>query len=594
MAERTRKKNSETKVLIKSAPPSPSVTFKITVVQWFFVLLMMLLALKAVDIQVFKSTVLEERARKEYVRWITVEGKRGDIVDRNMKRLSTTIDTLSLAANPKEIKDPAKTAAILGPVLGINTKKLQKQLDGEKSFVWIKRKLSPPETEQVKALAIEGIFFKKDVIRFHPRKALAAQVVGITGLDGTGLEGVEFGYNDILKGTSQRISIEKDAVGRYYNEEKNLQDRLKGDTIVLTIDSNIQFIAEKALKKAVTGYGGVSGMALVMRPATGEMLAMAHFPEFNPNSFSQFETERWRNRSVTDPFEPGSTMKVFVAAAVLEERLATPQSIFFCENGRYRVGRSTVKDTHEYDWLTLKEIIKYSSNIGAIKLAEVMGKKMLYDTMKSFGFGELTNIDCPGDSPGLLSHYDKWAKIDTAAISFGQGISVSGVQLLAAVSALANDGMLMRPRIVKEIISNTGETRQGFVTEKVRQVVSRETALKVKDMMRSVVEEGGTATQAEIAGYSVCGKTGTAQKASKTGGYSKTRYTALFAAFAPMTLPELSVLVVVDEPEKSHYGGVVAAPAAREILAESFHYLKIPPGIAMNNSQLSGNGGYKL
>ncbi|MBF0199732.1 MAG: penicillin-binding protein 2 [Desulfamplus sp.] len=563
---------------------SPAVTLRITIIQWCFAAAMLLIAMKAVDIQVFKSTDLTQRARNEYIRSITVEGKRGDIVDRNMKRLSTTIDSFSIAANPREIKDAPKTAKKLAPILNLNTKKLQEQLESDRGFVWIKRKISPPEIEKIKVLDIDGLFFKNDVIRFHPQKTLAAQVVGITGSDGVGLEGIEYGYNDILKGKSQQISIEKDAVGRYYTEDKNLQDRLRGDTLVLTIDATIQFIAERALEKAVMDNRGESGMAIVMRPSTGEILAVAHFPEFNPNSFSQFKRESWRNRSVTDPFEPGSTMKVFVAAAVLELNIATPQSIFFCENGKYSVGRSTVKDTHKYDWLTLKQIIKYSSNIGAIKLSEIMGKKMLYDTMKSFGFGDMTNIDCPGDSPGLLSHYDQWANIDTAAISFGQGISVSAVQLLTAISALANDGILMRPKIVKEIISNSGEIRQSFTPESVRQAVSGKTALQIRDMMRSVVEEGGTATQADINGYSVCGKTGTAQKASKDGGYSKTKYTALFAAFAPMKTPELSVLVVVDEPQKSHYGGVVAAPAVREILSETFHYLKIPPD----------NGGYPL
>ncbi|SLM30693.1 FtsI [Desulfamplus magnetovallimortis] len=561
------------------AKTNQGINARITFLQWALVFVMLLLAMKAVDIQIFQSSELTQKAEKEYIRQITVNGKRGDIVDRNMKKLCITIDTLSVAANPRMVVDASATAKKLAEILGVNRKKLQKNLESKKSFVWIKRKISPSESEKIKKYNFKGIFFKDDLIRFHPQKELAAQVTGITGSDGKGLEGIEFQYNKILNGESRRITIEKDAAGRYYSEEKDLRDKLKGDTIVLTIDSTIQFIAEKALEQAVTEHKAKSGMAIVMIPSTGEILAMAHAPAFNPNSFTDFERDRWRNRSVTDPFEPGSTMKVFVAAAAMELEIATPMSIFFCENGKYRVGRSTVHDTHEYEWLTLKQIIKYSSNIGAIKLSEIMGKKQLYNTLLSFGFGKESGIECPGDSPGLLSHYDRWSAIDTAAISFGQGISVSAVQLINAISAIANGGTLMRPRIIKEIKDSNGEIRQPFVPESIKRVISKSTAIKVKDMMRAVVEEGGTATQADLNGYSVCGKTGTAQKVSKSGGYSKSRYTALFAAFAPMENPELAVLVVVDEPPKSHYGGVVAAPAVKKIFSESFHYLKIPPDI---------------
>ena len=561
---------------------------RITVVQWCFIAGMVFLAMKAVDIQIFKSTDLTEKAEKEYTRQITVKGKRGDIVDRNMKKLSTTIETVSVAANPEKVNNPSKTAKAIASILKLNRKQLQKKLGSKKTFVWIKRKISPAETKKIKSLKLDGIFFKDDVIRFHPQKELVAQVIGITGSNGRGLEGIEFRYNDLLNGQSTKIEIEKDAVGRYYSKEKNLQDRLKGDTLVLTIDSTIQFISERALQSAVQEHNAKSGMALVMQPSTGEILAMAHFPTFNPNSFSDFHRDTWRNRSVTDPFEPGSTMKVFVAAAAIEDKLCTLQSIFFCENGKYRVGRSTVRDTHEYEWLTLKQIIKYSSNIGAIKISEIMGKKKLYSTLKTFGFGKKTEIDCPGDSPGLLSHYDKWAKIDTAAISFGQGVSVSAVQLITAISAIANGGILMRPRIVREIIDSNSDIRQSFTPKVVKRVISKETAWKVKNMMRSVVEEGGTATRADLKGYTVCGKTGTAQKV-EDGKYSHSKYTALFTAFAPLVKPELAVLVVLDEPPTSHYGGVVAAPAAKTILSESFHYLKIPPATNQVTLKTAGN-----
>ncbi|MBF0413026.1 MAG: penicillin-binding protein 2 [Desulfamplus sp.] len=538
---------------------------------------MALLAIKAIDIQIFKSTDLTMRAEKEYIKNITVQGKRGDIMDRNRKRLTTTIDTVSVAAIPSGITNPAETAKLLASILKIDKKSLQEQLSTKKNFTWVKRKISPAEAEKIKQLKLKAVFFQDDVIRFHPNRELASQVIGITGSDGKGLEGIEFSHNKILEGKNRKIKITKDAAGRYYNEEKNIRESLKGDSLVLTIDSTIQFISESALQKAVEDNGAVSGTAIVMKPDTGEVLAMAHYPTFNPNSFSDFNRSTWRNRSVLDTFEPGSTMKVFVASAIIENKYANPTSLFFCEKGLYKVGGSTVKDTHSYEWLTLKEIIKYSSNIGTIKLSELMGKKMLFDTLSSFGFGKKTEIGIQGDATGTLTNYKKWSKIDTAAISFGQGMTVSSLQLITGVSAIANDGLLVKPILIKEILSSTGEVKQVFKTQPVKQIISKETAHTVRDMMRSVVEDGGTGTNAAIDGYSVCGKTGTAQKVSKTGGYSRDKYTALFVGFAPQNNPKISVLVVIDEPPRSHYGGVVAAPAVKTIMSECFNYLKIPP-----------------
>lgn len=565
------------KTLITAVEKKKTMNLRITVIQWLILSVMAILGMKAIDIQIFESTDLTLKAEKEYIKNITIQGRRGDIMDRNRKRLTTSIDTVSVAAVPSRITNPAETAKSLASILKIDKSRLQQQLSTKRGFAWVKRKISPTEAEKIKQLKINGVFFKDDVIRFHPNRELAAQVIGITGADGKGLEGLEFLYNEALKGKNREIQITKDAAGRYYNEEKNIREGLKGDSLVLTIDSTIQFISESALQKAVEDNGALSGIAIVMKPDTGEVLAMANYPTFNPNSFSDFDSDTWRNRAVSDTFEPGSTMKVFVAAAVVEQKYATPKSLFFCENGSYRVGGSTVRDTHKYEWLTLKEIIKYSSNIGAIKLSELMGKKNLSDTFFLFGFGKKTDIDAPGDVTGTLSNYKKWSKIDIAAISFGQGMTASALQLITGVSAIANDGLLVKPRIIKEIISPNGEIRAKLNVQPVKQVISKETARTMRDMMRSVVETGGTATTAAIDGYSVCGKTGTAQKASKDGGYSKDRYTALFVGFAPEKRPQLAVLVVVDEPPRSHYGGVVAAPAVKTILSECFNYLKIPP-----------------
>jgi cell division protein FtsI (penicillin-binding protein 3) len=318
-------------------------------------------------------------------------------------------------------------------------------------------------------------------------------------------------------------------------------------------------------------------MALVMHPATGELLAMAHFPRFNPNNYNEFNPALFRNRAVTDAFEPGSTMKVFTAAAALEQGM-TPNSIFFCENGRYRIGRYTIRDTHPHDWLTIDHIIAYSSNIGAAKIAETLGKNALHDCLTRFGFGDRTLVECPGEITGILMPPERWTRIDTGAISFGQGISVSAIQLITGISAIANNGLVMKPMLVKQIVSNTGEDLQVFHPTPVRQAITPRTAARIKHMMALAVQEKGTGTKAALAGYNVCGKTGTAQKVIPgQKGYAKNIYTSVFAGFAPHQNPQLAVLVVVDEPRNKYYGGDVAAPAFKSILAQSFNYLSIPP-----------------
>jgi len=553
---------------------------RIIVVEVFFFFIMVLLGAKAVKIQIFDGVDLAKRARNEYTGFVKIKGKRGEILDRNMNRLSTTIDALSVAAMPKIMGNPAKNARSIAAVLKIDPVTLGKKLSSGSSFVWIKRRISPSEVKELKELNITGLSFQKDMVRFYPNRTLAAQVIGFTGSDSKGLEGLEFGYDSLLMGKETRLTFTKDAAGRQLDMEKHLTPEFSGVSLVLTIDRTIQYISEQAIKEQVVLHKAKSGMAIVMRPRTGEILAMALYPEFNPNSYSAFTRELWRNRAVTDPFEPGSVMKIFVAAAAIETGYCTPKSIFFCEEGSYKVGSAVVHDTHPYGWLTIGEIVKYSSNIGAVKISETIGRKTLYETLTGFGFGSKTGICSPGESSGTLSSHERWANIDSAAISFGQGMSVSAVQLAIGFSAIANGGELMRPLIVKKTLHNTGETDQVFEPQTVRRVVSKETAKQVRRMMRSVVIDGGTGTNADIPGYSVCGKTGTAQKVGTDGmGYANKLYTAVFAGFAPELNPELSVLVIVDEPKDNHYGGVVAAPAFKSILEESLHYLNIPPDL---------------
>jgi cell division protein FtsI (penicillin-binding protein 3) len=306
-------------------------------------------------------------------------------------------------------------------------------------------------------------------------------------------------------------------------------------------------------------------------------LSLAHFPFFNPNSFQDFSREKWRNRAITDPFEPGSTMKIFMAAAALEYGNSTPNTIFFCENGAYRIGENIIHDTKPHGWMSLQQIVKYSSNIGAVKVGEKIGQKALYQTLRDFGFGKRTGIDCPGETTGSLTMHDQWSKIDAGTISFGQGISVSAIQLITAASAIANDGILMKPYITRAVYDQNGRIVQSFSPYKVRRVVSKETARAVNRIMKTVIATGGTGVRAALKAYSVSGKTGTAQKIDKTGTYAKGKYMASFIGFAPSENPKVTILVIIDEPQDKHYGGIVAAPVFKKIANETLNYLNISP-----------------
>lgn len=567
---------------------------RIFVLRFFLLAAFVLLGAKSVQLQVFQAESLNRLAKKEYSGYILMEGKRGNIFDKNMKELSTSIDTLSLAAFPSRIKDPKAAASKLSSILDADKSAVYAKLTGDTGFTWLKRRISPELADRIKKEGIHGIFFKHDTRRYYPNRELAAQVLGFTGFDNKGLEGLEYRFNEELAGKDVKIGIVKDATGKRLDMEKRFKNKFAGNSLVLTLDKKIQFVTEQALEKAVTGENAKSGLAVVMKPTTGEILAMAHYPGFNPNRFQDFARQRWRNRAVTDQFEPGSVMKVFLAATALENNISTPRSIFFCENGDFDIGRYTIHDTHPHGWLTLRQIIKYSSNIGAAKIGTSMGNQMLYNALSDYGFGEKTGIRCPGETEGRLRHYGKWSQIDRANIAFGQGIAVSAIQLISGISAIANDGVLMKPLLVKKIISDDGTVRNTFHPENAGRVISHRTAGQIQDIMQEVITEEGTGTNAIMPGYSVCGKTGTAQKVAENGnGYSKSRYTSVFTGFSPANDPELAVLVVVDEPRKNHYGGVVAAPAFKNIMSESFRYLGIPPEKRTPEilADVSGGGG---
>lgn len=532
---------------------------------------------KAVYLQVVRGSWLSEKAANQYEVSCRSYGKRGTIYDANLKELAISIDVTSIAAHPPKIENATATAKSLSRVLKMNRKSLARKLASNKKFVWIKRKVTPKEAEAVKNLNITGVDFITEHKRFYPNKTLAAQVLGFTNIDDHGLEGLEFYYNEYLQGSASQYTILKDALGREFDAEKTAGLNFKGNNLVLTIDSVIQYITEKALEEAVKEFSAKSGMAIVMAPKTGAILAMAHYPFFNPNAINNFSQTIWRNRIITDPFEPGSTMKIFAAASAIETGSCSPNSIFYCENGAYKVGKHVIHDTHEHGWLSLQQIIKYSSNIGAVKFSAITGPKSLYKTLRDFGFGAKTEIDCPGETTGILAPYKQWTKIDAGTISFGQGISVSALQLISATSAIANKGVLMKPYIVQAITDQNGQLIKSFGPRKVKRVISEKTARTLSIIMKTVITEGGTGVNAALEGYSVCGKTGTAQKIDEQGRYARGKYVSSFIGFLPEKMPKAVILVVIDEPEKQHYGSIVAAPVFKKIARKTLNYMNIRP-----------------
>jgi cell division protein FtsI (penicillin-binding protein 3) len=531
------------------------------------------------QLQVLKKEQLYKLAAQQQRVQIPLVPKRGTVYDGNGNELAVSIEVDSVFADARKVVDVEKTANALASVLQVDGKELKRRLRSHRSFEWVQRKISSKEAGQIKALKLPGIYFLKENRRFYPNSQLAAHLIGFVGLDSKGLEGIEFQYDALLNGKNRVWAAGRDALGREIAMGKvpfEKEDHYRN--IALTIDKPVQHITETELDRGVEKWGAKGGMAIAMDPLTGKILAMASYPTFNPNQFIQSRAKSWRNGAVSDVFEPGSLFKVFLAAAALEEHLVRPSDSFFCENGSYTVYDRTIHDTSKHGYLTFQQIIKFSSNIGASKVGEKMGKKRFYRYISEFGFGEKTGINLPGEGKGILRHPRYWPAVALDTISFGQGISVTGIQLVAALSAIANGGFLMKPYVVEKIMNEKGEVVQSFQPETVRRVVSVETAKKVTMLLKATTEKGGTGEGAVPAGYEVAGKTGTAQKVdSLLGGYSENRYISGFMGFAPVEDPKLALLVVIDEPQGGNYGGVVAAPIFKAIMEKALPCLQVLP-----------------
>ncbi|HTM09189.1 MAG TPA: penicillin-binding protein [Verrucomicrobiae bacterium] len=542
----------------------------------FFLVIFLAVTLRAFQLQILDGEKLRQLGEKQHLKEMIVLPKRGTILDRAGEPLALSLEGQSVYGRPRRIKEPKTAAAHLAQALALDSADIAQKLASEKSFIWLKRQVTPKEAERVEALNIDGVGIYVEPNRYYPQGQLAAQLVGFVGRDSQGLEGVEMHYDDYLRGESGSSVVERDALGRRVLVQgvETLQIP-PGSDLQLTLDTSIQHLAERELDAAAAKYRAKAGVAIVVEPFTGEILALANYPFFNPNNFTRQSSNQWRNRAVTDSFEPGSTFKTILAAAALEEGVVGKEDLFFCENGKYAYAGKIIHDTHEHGWLPFAKIIQYSSNIGVTKVAEKLGKERYAKYIQNFGFGQPTGVDLPGEATGSVRRAEKWAAIDLATHAFGQGISVTPMQLVMAYGAVANGGFLMRPFVVKRAVGPDGRLLWENQPHVVRRVVSEGAAHTLTSILKGVVDEGGTGVLASVEGFEVAGKTGTAQKAEH-GVYTKKRV-ASFVGFVPADQPRLVLAVILDEPETSVYGGTVAAPAFRNIAAATLQRLAVMP-----------------
>jgi cell division protein FtsI (penicillin-binding protein 3) len=535
------------------------------------------------ELGVSRRNELKLLAEEQYKRRITLPARRGMITDRRGEELAVEVEIDSIYADARKIQDPRTAAALLAPVLYVDAEDLERKFVSKHHFIWLSRQAAPAVADKVREMNIEGIGFLKESKRFYPNRSLASHVIGFAGIDAVGLEGIELKFEEQLKGQKDAVLGMRDARGRVVFADNVFgPEGVVGNTIELTIDKTLQYIAEQELAATVRTFDAKAGEIIIMEPSTGEILAMANWPRFNPNAISESKPDDRRNRAVLDVIEPGSTFKIFTLAAALNSGAIRPDDLIYCERGRLEIGdkvKVSIHDDHADGWLNPIQCLKRSSNICFAKIALKVGKKRLYHYLRRLGFGEQTHVDLPFEAKGTLHNYKKWYDIDTATIAFGQGIGATGLQLSAALSAIANGGVLMRPQLVKRIVGPDKNTVKTFAPEPRRRVISEYTARLVGDIMTSVTEEGGTGTEGSLDGFLVAGKTGTAQKSEGAKGYSEEKWIASFIGFVPAEQPRLAITVIIDEPLINHYGGVVAASALRRVADQALRYLGVSPSM---------------
>src|SRR6202023_761546 len=524
------------------------------------------------------------RAQRQQQRIIEISPKRGAIYDRNMHALAMSIKVDSAFAIPNEIKDKPLAAQLLSGVLGIPADLVESRLDSSQNFVWIERKLTPEKSEAITALNLKGVYTQAENKRFYPKADLASHVLGFVDVDEKGLGGIEYALDNQIRGKSEKIVMMADAHQKWFDGAEARRDH--GANVVLTLDEKIQYIAERELAAAIKKTHALAGSVVVMNPNNGELLGGTNWPTFDPNAASAgTPAESRMNRAVSALYEPGSTFKLITLAAAFDQGITHPDEVFDCENGATYVAGHKIHDHKRFGMLTVADILAQSSDVGAIKIAERLGAPKFYEYIRSFGFGAPTGVDLPGESRGLLRPLVGWTPISIGAISMGQEVGVTPIQLISAVSAIANGGTLYKPHIVAQV--RRGETvlpREGLLLapSEPRRVIQPETAATLRRLMEGVVLNG-TGKLARLDGWTSAGKTGSAQKIDpNTGRYSPTQLIASFTGFAPINNPAVAILVSLDSPVGPHEGGQVAAPVFKRVAEQVLPYLDVSPDVPVN------------
>lgn len=535
---------------------------------------------RLVQVQIVRHDHYVSKAQRQQERTLALNPVRGAILDVKKRVLAESVSAESIYADPQSIADRRATAKAIATVLHVDRKELEAKLDTNGGFVWVARQLPMNVAADVKRLKLPGIYFLEEHRRSYPHATLAANVVGYVGLDGSGLAGVEHSFDSYVHGKAGKVTLLRDARrGMYLVGGEGANRPVDGNDVVLTIDSVVQFIAERALARAVGKYNAAGGSVVVMDPRDGAVLAMASAPTFDPNRFGEFAPAAWRNRNVQDMYEPGSTFKIVTASAGLEEGIVTPSQILDCGNGAIAIGNTEIHEHghNAYGLMSFEDVMVHSSNVGAVRVGLGVGQQRFYDWIRRFGFGERTGVQLPGETAGLVRRVERWSQLSNAEMSIGQEIGVTPLQVASAVATVANGGMRVTPRVVDRIV----DAKDNVIYRPARpapvRVMSERTAAVLNEILKAVVVRG-TGQPAALIDHVVAGKTGTAQKAGR-GGYSPDKFVASFAGYVPADRPRLVILVVVDEPRGAQYGGTVAAPAFKEIAESTLRYLGVPPSL---------------
>jgi cell division protein FtsI (penicillin-binding protein 3) len=538
------------------------------------------ICIRLVYLQIFSYGEFERRAEHQQQRTVEVAAKRGIIYDRAGRELAMSVAVDSAFAVPPEIPDLASTISLIANITKADPRELLARCKAGRTFCWVARKADPETAGRIRSLNLRGIYFQKESKRFYPKGELAAQVIGYVGTDDEGLSGIERAYDGKLHGKPGEMLISVDARRKWFGSVEKQPD--PGENVVLTIDEKIQYIAERELQAEIEQTHAESGTVIVENPHTGEILALANRPTFNPNLSREITPSRLKNHAVSDVYEPGSTFKVVTISAALDEKLTQPEEIFDCQMGSIVINGRRIHDWKRFGALSVADILAHSSDVGAIKIALRLGDERLYKYIRGFGFGQQTGIELPGETRGLTKPLERWSKVSIGAISMGQEIGISPLQLAGMVSTIANDGASTLPRIVAATTEPQSVPQMiAFRPEEQRRVISPLTAAQMKQMMEGVVLRG-TGKKAILEGYSSAGKTGTAQKVDPaTGTYSRTKYIASFAGFAPVNNPAITLVVILDSPVGPHHGGEVGGPVFQRIAQQVLEYLHTPHDVEL-------------